>query len=134
MEIAKIEYIGDLTTESVHLKSGIKINTDAPIDNNGKGQAFSPTDLLCASLGSCMLTIMGIVADRNNISIKGSRITISKIMASEPRRVNEIILEFQMPSTHFSDKEKQLLQNAALNCPVAKSLASEIKQTVKFNY
>ncbi len=134
MEIAKIDYIGDLTTESVHLKSGIKINTDAPIDNNGKGQAFSPTDLLCASLGSCMLIIMGIVADKNNICIKGTRISLSKIMSSEPRRVSEIVLEFQMPENDFSDKEKQLLQNAALNCPVAKSLASEIKQSVKFNY
>ncbi|MBA2583051.1 MAG: OsmC family protein [Bacteroidetes bacterium] len=134
MEIAKIDYVGDLTTESVHLKSGSKINTDAPVDNNGKGLAFSPTDLLCASLGSCMLTVMGIVADNNNLNIKGTRITLSKIMASEPRRVGEIILDFTMPENQFSEKEKQLLKNAALNCPVAKSLKAEIKQTVKFNF
>ena len=134
MEIAKINYKGNLRTESIHLKSGEVVLSDAPVDNNGKGAAFSPSDLLCTSLGACMLTIMGMVADKNNINITGTSITVSKIMASEPRRVIEIILQFQMPSNNYSEKEKQLLKNAAITCPVAKSLNPEIKQTLYLNF
>lgn len=134
MKTSKIVYLGNLRTEAVHLKSGNKIITDAPPDNNGKGEAFSPTDLLATSLGSCMLTIMGIVADRHAINIDGTSVEITKIMEANPRRVSEIIVEFTMPKNDYSDKEKSLLENAAHTCPVAKSLSSELKQTVKFNY
>jgi putative redox protein len=134
MKTSKIIYKGNLRTEATHLHSGQMIITDAPLDNNGKGEAFSPTDLLATSLGNCMLTIMGIVAQRNNIDIEGATIDITKIMASDPRRVSEIIVEFQMPDNNYSAKEKQLLENAALACPVAKSLHPELKQTVRFNY
>jgi putative redox protein len=134
MEIAKIKYSGDLRTEAVHIRSSREIITDAPPDNQGKGEAFSPTDLLCTSLAACMLTIMGIVARNNSLSIEGTEITITKIMEDNPRRVGEIILDFQLPENAFSDKEKQLLKNAAITCPVAKSLSSEIKQTVNFNF
>ena len=134
MEIIKGIYKGELRTEMTHLKSGISIITDAPTDNQGKGEAFSPTDLLSASLGACMLTIMGIVAKRNNLEIDGTKIKITKIMAESPRRVSEIHVEFDMPSGNFSEKERDLLRNAALTCPVAKSLHPEIIQKVIFNF
>lgn len=134
MKTSKIVYQGNLRTESTHLQSGRTIITDAPVDNNGKGEAFSPTDLLATSLGCCMVTIMGIVAARNNINIEGTMIEITKIMKLDPRRVGEIIVEFNMPKNVYSDKDKALLENAALTCPVAKSLSSELKQTVVFNY
>lgn len=134
MKTSKITYPGNLRTEAVHLKSGNTIITDAPTDNNGKGEAFSPTDLLATSLGSCMLTIMGIVAQRHGINIEGTTIEITKVMEANPRRVGEIIVEFTMPKLNYSDKEKDLLENAAHTCPVAKSLSADLKQTVIFNY
>jgi putative redox protein len=134
MKTSKIVYQGNLRTESTHLQSGRTILTDAPIDNNGKGEAFSPTDLLATSLGCCMITIMGIVAERNALKIEGTSIEITKIMVSDPRRVGEIIVEFTMPKNNYSDKDKTLLEHAAFTCPVAKSLSQEIKQTVIFNY
>ena len=134
MKTSQITYTGALRTQSVHLKSGNIIITDAPPDNNGKGEAFSPTDLLATSLGCCMLTIMGIVADRHNIKIEGTKVDITKIMESNPRRVGEIKVEFFMPANNFSDKDKQLLENAAHTCPVALSLSKELKQTVVFIY
>ncbi len=134
MKTSKIVYNGSLRTSATHLQSGQSIITDAPTDNNGKGEAFSPTDLLATSLGCCMLTIMGIVAGRHNISIDGTTIEITKIMESNPRRVGEIIVEFTMPKVSYSDKEKELLEHAAHTCPVAKSLNAELKQTVLFNY
>ena len=134
METIKTIYLGALRTEAIHLLSGMKIITDAPIDNNGKGEAFSPTDLLAASLGSCMLTIMGIVAERHNLDIKDTKIGITKIMTSNPRRVSEIHVVFDMPKNNFKDEDKKLLENAAHTCPVSKSLSAEIKQIVTFNY
>lgn len=134
MKTSKIIYLGNLRTESTHLQSGKVILTDAPLDNNGKGEAFSPTDLLATSLGCCMMTIMGIVAERNSINIEGTSIEITKIMESNPRRVGEIIVEFTMPKRTYSVKEKELLEHAAHTCPVAKSLSAELKQTVIFNY
>lgn len=134
MKTSKIVYQGSLRTESTHLQSGITILTDAPIDNNGKGEAFSPTDLLATSLGCCMITIMGIAAERHALKIEGTTIEISKIMVSDPRRVGEIIVAFTMPKNNYSDKDRTLLEHAAHTCPVAKSLSSEIKQTLIFNY
>ena len=134
MKTAAIKYLGNLRTEGTHLKSGEKIVTDAPPDNNGKGAYFSPTDIMSTSLGSCMLTIMGIAAQTHGIDIEGTTIEITKIMEAEPRRVGEIIVEFSMPRSSYSDKEKVILENAALNCPVAKSLSADLKQTVTFNY
>ncbi|MES2836790.1 MAG: OsmC family protein [Bacteroidota bacterium] len=134
METAKIIYLGDLRTEATHLASNNKIITDAPIDNHGKGEAFSPTDLLCSSLASCMLTIMGITANTHNINITNTEIKATKIMANDPRRVIEIIIEMNFPTNSYSDKEKQMLINAAKTCPVAKSLHPDIKQTISFNF
>lgn len=135
MKTAEITYTGELSTQSVHLKSGKTILTDAPPDNNGKGEAFSPTDLLATSLGCCMLTVMGIAANRHKLNIDGTKAEITKIMKSDPRRVGEIIVEIQFPKGRsYSDAEKKLLEQTALTCPVAKSLHPEIIQTVSFLY
>lgn len=134
MKISTIEYLGGLRTSSVHLRSGNAIITDAPPDNNGKGEAFSPTDLLATSLGCCMITVMGIVAERHALDLKGTSIEVTKKMEADPRRVGEIIIEMVFPKNNFSEKEKQLLENTALTCPVAKSLNPELKQTVIFHW
>lgn len=134
MKTSVIYYQGELRTEAQHLKSGNKVITDAPTDNHGKGEAFSPTDLLATSLGSCMISIMGIAAMQHNFVFEGGSIEITKIMAANPRRVTEIIAEVQMPKIAFTDQQKRLLEHAALNCPVAKSLHPDLKQTVIFNY
>lgn len=127
-------YSGQLRTTATHTASGNSIITDAPLDNNGRGEAFSPTDLVCAALGSCMATIMGMVSDRHGLNIDGTQITITKIMAANPRRIAEVILHFTMPANDFAEKDRTLLENAARTCPVALSLHPDIKQTVTFQY
>lgn len=134
MTTIETKYIGELRTEAIHLKSGNSVLTDAPLDNQGKGEAFSPSDLLTASLGSCMLTIMGISAREQNISIDGATCSMTKIMASEPRRVSEIQLVFHMPVNSFSEKQRIVLERAAHTCPVAKSLHPDLLQSVVFNW
>jgi len=134
MEIAEILYLGELRNEAKHLRSGQIIITDAPPDNQGKGEAFSPTDLMSTSLGVCMLTIMGIAARTHGMNIDGTRIKISKVMAANPRRVSEIHVDFDMPDVHYSDKEKQILEQAAITCPVAQSLHPDLVQKVHFNF
>jgi putative redox protein len=135
MKTSEVVYQGELRTEAVHLLSKNVIRTDAPPDNNGKGEAFSPTDLLATSLACCMLTIMGIIARRDGIRIDGTRAVVTKIMASNPRRVSELVIEIYFPSNSaFSEKERQLLENSARTCPVAQSLHPEIKQDIRFNY
>jgi uncharacterized OsmC-like protein len=133
MATIKNEYLGNLRTEGVHIPSGNKIITDAPIDNMGKGEAFSPTDLMSFSLSACMMTIMGQVAQRENISMEGLTTDITKIMATEPRRVSEIHVSFNWPSIDMSDKQKKMLINAAKTCPVAFSIHPDIKLEVTFN-
>jgi putative redox protein len=126
-------YLGGLRTEATHVQSGTKIITDAPLDNQGKGEAFSPTDLLSASLASCMLTIMGIKARASNIDIDGTTCSITKIMAADPRRVAEIVINFKFPKD-YSEKEQQLLERAALTCPVYYSVHEDLKKTVTFGW
>lgn len=132
---SSVIYVGDLRTTCTHVKSGQSIITDAPTDNHGKGEAFSPTDLLATSLGSCMLTVMGIVAERNEIDLNGTRINITKVMADNPRRVSQIIVEiiFEIGNV-LNEKEKTLLENTAKSCPVAKSLHPDIDQKISFHY
>ncbi len=128
-------YLGNLRTEMEHIQSGNKIITDAPLDNNGKGEFFSPTDIFSASLASCMLTIMGMSANSYGFSLEGTTIEIEKIMASNPRRVAEIKVEFNFPKgNNYSDKEKRLIESAARTCPVANSLHPDIIKTIVFNY
>ncbi|MFC6996267.1 OsmC family protein [Rufibacter roseus] len=134
MSSMMLRYTGQLRTQGTHLASGNTVVTDAPVDNNGRGEAYSPTDLVCSALGSCMMTIMGIVADRNAIDLTDMTMAITKRMAAEPRRISEIVLEVQMPARQFSDKERSMLENAARTCPVALSLHPDIQQTLLFHY
>ena len=134
MTTATVEYQGNLRTQAIHLKSNNEIITDAPTDNHGKGEAFSPTDLLATSLASCMLTIIGIKADAmEDIDVVGTRADVTKVMAADPRRVSDIkvAIEFQQ---NFDARTKKVLEAAALTCPVAKSLHPDIKQDVTFIY
>ncbi len=134
METIHTRYLGELRTEARHRVSGTTLLTDAPPDNQGKGESFSPTDLLAGALGSCMLTIMGIAARTHNIPIEGTEIAITKIMASNPRRVSEVVVEFQMPKRAYTEKDRAILEHASRTCPVALSLHPDLIQTVKFNY
>ena len=134
MNTSKITYKGNLRTESTHLKSSTQIITDAPTDNHGKGEAFSPTDLLATSLPACMITIIGIVADKNELELGKIEAEIKKVMDSNPRRGSEIYVNLTMENKNYSEKEVKLLETAALNCPVAKSIHPDIKQIVDFKY
>ena len=125
-------YLGDLRTQITHGPSGTVIETDAPVDNHGKGERFSPTDLVTASLGSCMLTIMGIVAKRDGIDITGTSVAVEKHMTTElPRRIAKIVVAFTMPANVVADQRSKL-ERAAHTCPVALSLHPEIQQVVTF--
>jgi uncharacterized OsmC-like protein len=131
MLTSKITYLGELRTEATHLQSGNKIITDAPADNHGKAEAFSPTDLTATSLASCMLTIIGIKLSGSNKNINGATAEVTKVMYSEPRRIGEIHIKMKIPDDNFTEKEKQILINAAHACPVAKSLHPDIKQEIE---
>jgi len=131
----KVNYLGELRTQAEHLKSKEKLITDAPPDNNGKGEAFSPSDLVCSSLASCMITIMGMVAQRENLDIKGLSAEVTKVMVANPRKISEIKIDFLMPgNVSLTEKQKEVLKRAAHTCPVALSIHPEIKQIVSFNF
>lgn len=132
--MATVEYVGDLRTKAVHMKSGNTLTTDAPVDNQGKGEAFSPTDLVSAALSSCMMTIMGQVASREGVDLRGLKTDVVKIMGANPRKIAEIKVSFSHPSLQATDVQKQKLENAARTCPVALSLSESLKQTVTFNW
>ena len=133
MSTATARYAGHLRTEATHSASGSTILTDAPVDNHGRGEAFSPTDLVSAALGSCMMTIMGIVAERHNLDLTGVTYDVTKHMAAEPRRIRQIDVQFRLPAS-LTEKERTILENAARTCPVALSLNPEIRQEVQFDY
>jgi uncharacterized OsmC-like protein len=130
---SKIEYLGDLRTSAVHVQSGTTILSDAPIDNHGKGEAFSPTDLVANALGSCIMTIMAIKAKDLGLNIEGSTIDVTKIMQTEPRRIGTIILELKM-NARVSTKERLVLERVAMNCPVFHSLNPDIKKEISFSW
>jgi|SRR5581483_8425567 len=134
MVMSKVKYMGGLRTEATHLASGEKIITDAPLDNKGKGQAFSPTDLMSTSLACCMFTLMGIAGNTHGINIDGAEAEVTKIMAANPRRVAEVHITFNMPKIDYSDKQKAILENAARTCPVALSINPNIIQKIEFIY
>lgn len=134
MITSKIIYEGNLRTRLVHIRSQQQIVTDAPIDNMGRGEAFSPTDLMATSLGSCMLTIMGIAAQTHHFSIDGTSVEITKIMADKPRRIGEIVVEITFPANNYSEKIKKILLNASKTCPVALSLHPDIRQNILLHF
>jgi uncharacterized OsmC-like protein len=129
---SEIIYTGNLRTSATHLYSGTIIETDAPLDNQGLAERYSPTDLVATALGSCMLTIMGIAARTHSIPLEGTKVDIKKIMANDPRRIGEVAVTFHFPNGNYTDKEKKILERAALNCPVYKSLSADLLKTVNF--
>jgi uncharacterized OsmC-like protein len=134
MSTATVIYDGELSTTANHSKSGSKIQTDAPVDNNGLGRTFSPTDLLATALASCMITIMGMRANDGNMNINGTRADVKKIMASDPRRVSEVQVQLTIADRGLSDVQKKVLEKAARTCPVALSLSPQLTQSVSFTY
>jgi putative redox protein len=134
METAKTKYLGDLRTEILHVRSGSVIITDAPVDNKGKGENFSPTDLLASALGSCALTIMGIAGIEHNFSIDGTTCIITKIMTDSPRKIGEIKIEFEFPPNNYTDKQKKILDYCVKTCPVALTLNESVFQNVTLKF
>lgn len=133
MPTSKVTYLGELRTSSLHLQSGSEIISDAPIDNNGKGEAFSPTDTVANGLASCMFTVMGIKAREMGVDFSGSTADVTKVMAAEPRRISEIQVTFNM-SIEADEKTKTILERTALTCPVHYSLHPDIKREIVFNW
>jgi putative redox protein len=130
METARTKYIGDLRTEIIHVRSGSIIITDAPVDNKGKGENFSPTDMVASALGSCILTIMGIAAREHGFSIDGTTCKITKIMTDRPRKIGEIKIDFDFTNNEYTDKQKKILDYCVKTCPVALSLNESVFQNV----
>lgn len=130
---SKVTYLGDLRTSSIHLNSGSEIISDAPLDNNGKGEAFSPTDTVANSLATCMLTIMGIKARAMDVMITGSTASVTKHMQAEPRKISKVEVHFDMESA-ADQKTRTILERAALTCPVALSLHPDIEKAITFSW
>jgi len=128
-------YKGDLRTELTHLQSGSIVENDAPTDNHGKGERFSPTDSVATAVGSCMLTTMGIKANGMGINLEGSKAEITKIMKADPRRIGEVKAHLFFPENlNLDDKQKQILENTAHTCPVVKSLHPDLVLDIQFNW
>lgn len=130
---SKITYLGDLRTTSTHLQSGTAILSDAPTDNYGKGEAFSPTDLVANALGSCMISIMAIKSKDLDLDLISSTASVTKIMQAEPRKIAKIIIVLDM-SIATTDKNKIILERAAMTCPVFLSLNPDIEKEISFNW
>lgn len=127
-------YLGDLRVESTHVASGARLVTDAPVDNNGKGEGFSPTDLCATALASCAMTIIGIYGRNHGVDVTGTTIEISKTMSANPRRIGKIEIIFNMPDREFSEKEKTMIERAAHTCPVHLSLHPDTEQVFTFKW
>lgn len=134
MATAIVIYEGDLRTTATHIASDNTIITDAPVDNHGKGEAFSPTDLVSSALASCMLTIMGIAARTHQLDIVGTKAEVTKVMQAQPRRIAAIQVDITFPHHKYTEKERLLLERAARTCPVALSLHPDIDQQLAFIY
>ncbi len=130
---SSIIYLGELRTESTHLASGETVITDAPTDNHGKGQAFSPTDMVANNLATCMITVMGIFAQNSNISMEGTHAKVKKTMASDPRRISQIDIEIYLPKS-IEERHRAKIESVGRNCPVAMSLHPDLVQNVRFIY
>lgn len=134
MATITLNYMGQLRTEVIHVKSDTKLITDAPTDNQGKGESFSPTDLLCVSLATCMLTIMGISIQNHNMRIGEITSEVTKHMSSNPRRVSGIDIVFSFTNHVLSEKEKSVLKIAAETCPVALSISNNTAVNLSFKW
>ena len=133
MNTFEIKYLGGLRTSAIHLDSGSKINTDAPKDNHGLGETFSPTDMICSALASCILTIMAIAVEKNNVNIKNTKAIVKKTMTNNPRRIDKIEINLLFPE-NYDSKTKIILERAAYNCPVHHSLSEKIEKKITFSY
>ncbi len=133
MPTSKVTYLGDLRTSSIHINSGSEIISDAPLDNNGKGEAFSPTDTVANGLATCMFTVMGIKARDMEVDLSNSTAEVTKIMAAEPRRISEIHIVFNL-NVSVDEKTKTILERTANTCPVHYSLHPDIKREITFNW
>ena len=133
MATSIVRYLGELRTSSMHMQSGTEIITDAPLDNHGKGEAFSPTDMVANSLATCMITIMAIKARDMDVELKGTTAEVTKVMAADPRRISEIHIHFEMDYA-ADDKTKTILERVAMQCPVHYSLHPDIKKAITFNW
>lgn len=132
---SQIIYKGELRTAATHLQSGSVIETDAPTDNQGKGELFSPTDLVATALGACMITTMGIKARTMDIVLDGTRLDVTKVMASDPRRISKIIVHLFFPaSLQLDDKQKEILERTARTCPVERTLHPDVELDMQFNW
>jgi len=132
--VSTISYLGDLRTNSRHLRSGEECLSDAPVDNNGKGGAFSPTDMIANSLGTCMLTLMGITANKHNFKLGAIEAQVEKEMAAGPRRIIKIRTLIRVEDLGFTSEQKHAIEDAAINCPVTYSLHPDIDQITEFEY
>jgi putative redox protein len=134
METIRTEYQGEYRTEATHILSQQKLITDAPLDNNGKGQAFSPTDLVATALTSCMLTLMDMTANTHGFSLGYVSAKTTKVMASAPRRISQIIIVFDLSAAVYTERQKKILKTAADNCPVFKSIHPDIEVQATYIY
>lgn len=132
MATVTAEYRGGLRVLCTHEQSGTTLLTDAPVDNQGKGESFSPTDLCAAALGSCAMTIMGIVAERHGLDLQGTRMEITKTMRTDPRRIGVLEITIHMSGQSYTEKDKKLLERAAQTCPVLHSLHPDIEKRIRF--
>ena len=133
MNTFKIKYLGNLRTSAIHVDSGSKISTDAPKDNHGLGETFSPTDMVCTALASCILTIMAIAVEKNDIDIKNTQAVVKKTMGNKPRRIAKIEIDIRFPKD-YDVKTKTILERAAYNCPVHHSLSESVEKKINFIY
>ena len=133
MNTFKIKYLGNLRTSAIHLDSGSNISTDAPKDNHGLGETFSPTDMVCTALASCILTIMAIAVEKNDIDIKNTQAIVKKTMGNNPRRIAKIEIDIKFPK-EYDVKTKTILERAAYNCPVHHSLSESVEKKINFIY
>ncbi|SRX75215.1 OsmC family protein [Aequorivita antarctica] len=133
MSTSKVTYLGNLRTENEHLKSGSKFITDAPTDNNGKGEAFSPTDTVATGLANCMITMMGIKARDMQVNIDGTTAMVTKTMAADPRRISKIEVILNFPAG-IDERSRKILENTARTCPVHYSLHPDIERVIEFNW
>ena len=131
---ATVTYEQNLRTTCVHLQSGSSFETDAPTDNKGKGERFSPTDLIATGLGACMITTMGIKAESMEIALDGAKVEVTKVMLSDPRRIGKIIAHVTMPALGLDDKTKEILERVGNSCPVVKSLHPDLELDIAYNW
>jgi uncharacterized OsmC-like protein len=134
METVRIEYLGELRTECTHVKSGTKLMTDAPTDNKGKGEFFSPTDLIATAYGSCMISLIGIYCQDNNLDFKHGSVGVQKIMESNPRRIGELKIDMDLTGNNWDEKTQKKIIRVAETCPVAKSVSSDIIITLDIQF